>query len=182
MITDLDHLVLTVRDLAATRRFYMDGLGMRLVTFDQGRQALHFGSHKINLHVAGHEFEPKAAHPTPGSGDLCFLTERPLAEIAERLASLGFPLIEGAPAFVPGRPGRSARSTSATRTAISSRSRGANDPTRGGRSAQSVETARLPARRAGRACRSGGPRMFARSPMPPGIIAQPSLAARKGPC
>jgi catechol 2,3-dioxygenase-like lactoylglutathione lyase family enzyme len=95
MITDLDHLVLTVRDLDATVRFYVEGLGMRVVTFDQGRQALHFGSHKINLHVAGHEFEPKAAHPLPGSADLCFLTERPLAEIAERLGSLGYPVIEG---------------------------------------------------------------------------------------
>jgi catechol 2,3-dioxygenase-like lactoylglutathione lyase family enzyme len=95
MITDLDHLVLTVRDLAVTLRFYVEGLGMRLVTFDQDRQALHFGSHKINLHVVGHEFEPKAAQPMPGSGDLCFLTERPLAEIAERLASLGYPVIEG---------------------------------------------------------------------------------------
>jgi catechol 2,3-dioxygenase-like lactoylglutathione lyase family enzyme len=95
MITDLDHLVLTVRDLAATLRFYVDGLGMRLVTFDQGRQALHFGSHKINLHVAGHEFEPKAAHPMPGSGDLCFLTERPLAEVSRRLAPLGHSVIEG---------------------------------------------------------------------------------------
>jgi catechol 2,3-dioxygenase-like lactoylglutathione lyase family enzyme len=95
MITDLDHLVLTVRELAATLRFYVDGLGMRLVTFGQGRQALHFGSLKINLHVAGHEFEPKAAHPVPGSGDLCFLTEHPLAEVSRRLASLGHPVIEG---------------------------------------------------------------------------------------
>ena len=95
MITDLDHLVLTVRDLDATVRFYVEGLGMRLVTFDQGRKALHFGSHKINLHIAGHEFEPKAAHPVPGSADLCFLTERPLAEVSGRLASLGYPVIEG---------------------------------------------------------------------------------------
>jgi catechol 2,3-dioxygenase-like lactoylglutathione lyase family enzyme len=95
VITDLDHLVLTVRDLAATLRFYVEGLGMGLVTFDQGRQALHFGSHKINLHVAGHEFEPKAAQPIPGSADLCFLTEHRLAEIAERLTSLGYPVIEG---------------------------------------------------------------------------------------
>ena len=63
MITDFDHLVLTVRDLDATVRFYVEGLGMRLVTFDQGRKALHFGSHKINLHIAGHEFEPKARIP-----------------------------------------------------------------------------------------------------------------------
>jgi catechol 2,3-dioxygenase-like lactoylglutathione lyase family enzyme len=95
MISSLDHLVLTVRDLDATVRFYGDGLGMRLGTFGAGRHALHFGSQKINLHVAGHEFEPKAAHPTPGSADLCFLTGRPLAEIAERLEALGHPIIAG---------------------------------------------------------------------------------------
>jgi catechol 2,3-dioxygenase-like lactoylglutathione lyase family enzyme len=95
MISGLDHLVLTVRDLDATVRFYVEGLGMELREFDEGRKALHFGSHKINLHLAGHEFEPKAAHPTPGSADLCFLTERLLAEVSERLASLGCPILEG---------------------------------------------------------------------------------------
>jgi catechol 2,3-dioxygenase-like lactoylglutathione lyase family enzyme len=95
MITDLDHLVLTVRDLGATVRFYVEGLGMELREFDGGRKALHFGNQKINLHVAGNEFEPKAARATPGSADLCFLTERPLAEMTRRLETLGFPLIEG---------------------------------------------------------------------------------------
>jgi catechol 2,3-dioxygenase-like lactoylglutathione lyase family enzyme len=95
MIGSLDHLVLTVRDLDATVRFYVEGLGMELREFDEGRKALHFGSQKINLHLAGHEFEPKAVYPTPGSADLCFLTERPLDEISERLESLGYPIIEG---------------------------------------------------------------------------------------
>ena len=95
MISGLDHLVLTVRDPAATARFYVEGLGMRLERFGEGRTALHFGSQKINLHLAGREFEPKAAHPTPGSADLCFLTARPLAEMTERLAALGHPIIEG---------------------------------------------------------------------------------------
>jgi catechol 2,3-dioxygenase-like lactoylglutathione lyase family enzyme len=95
MITALDHLVLTVRDLQATIRFYVEGLGMELREFDEGRKALHFGRQKIHLHLAGHEFELKAAHPTPGSADLCFLTERPLAEISVRLESLGCPIIEG---------------------------------------------------------------------------------------
>jgi catechol 2,3-dioxygenase-like lactoylglutathione lyase family enzyme len=95
MITCLDHLVLTVRDLGATVRFYVDGLGMRLEEFGEGRQALHFGAQKINLHLAGREFEPKATLPTPGSADLCLLTDRPLAEIGARLASLGCPIIEG---------------------------------------------------------------------------------------
>jgi catechol 2,3-dioxygenase-like lactoylglutathione lyase family enzyme len=95
VIESIDHLVLTVQDLDATVRFYVEGLGMRLETFGAGRHALHFGSQKINLHVAGREFEPKAAQPTPGSADLCFLTDRPLAEIGERLEALGHPIIEG---------------------------------------------------------------------------------------
>ncbi len=95
MITSLDHLVLTVRDLDATVRFYVDGLGMELRGFGAGRKALHFGPQKINLHLAGREFEPKAARPTPGSADLCFLTEQPLAEIARHLEGLGHPVIEG---------------------------------------------------------------------------------------
>jgi catechol 2,3-dioxygenase-like lactoylglutathione lyase family enzyme len=95
MLTSLEHLVLTVRDLEATVRFYVEGLGMELRDFGEGRKALHFGGQKINLHVAGHEFEPKAAHPAPGSADLCFLTERPLADIGTRLESMGYPIIEG---------------------------------------------------------------------------------------
>ena len=105
MITSLDHLVLTVRDLDATVRFYVEGLGMRLETFGAGRKALHFGTQKINLHLAGQEFEPKADKPTPGSADLCFLTATPVAELATHLKALGHRLIEG-PVARTGATGR----------------------------------------------------------------------------
>jgi catechol 2,3-dioxygenase-like lactoylglutathione lyase family enzyme len=95
MISGLDHLVLTIADLEATLSFYRDGLGMRHETFGGGRSALHFGDYKMNLHLAGKEFEPKAARPTPGSADLCFLTERPLAEVMDRLAAIGHPAFLG---------------------------------------------------------------------------------------
>ena len=74
-ITGLDHLVLTVADIEATCVFYVDVLGMTRETFAGGRTALKFGSQKINLHEAGREFEPKARHATPGSGDLCFVVD-----------------------------------------------------------------------------------------------------------
>ncbi|MCB0094052.1 MAG: VOC family protein, partial [Caldilineaceae bacterium] len=81
-IDRLDHLVLTVRDLDATVQFYTNVLGMHVITFGADkRKALTFGAQKINLHVAGREFEPKAHHPTPGSADLCFITATPLAEV-----------------------------------------------------------------------------------------------------
>lgn len=85
----LDHLVLTVADIQATCRFYEKVLGMKAATFGEGRTALHFGRAKINLHLAGKEFEPKALKPTPGSADLCFITETPLAQVIEHLKSCG---------------------------------------------------------------------------------------------
>lgn len=94
-VKSLDHLVLTVRDLQAAIDFYTRALGMQEVSFGGGRKALAFGAQKINLHLAGHEFEPKAQQPTPGSADLCFLTDTPVAQYAARLAELGIEVIEG---------------------------------------------------------------------------------------
>jgi catechol 2,3-dioxygenase-like lactoylglutathione lyase family enzyme len=88
VIDRLDHLVLTVRDIAATCRFYERTLGLRTVAWD-GRTALHLGRQKINLHQAGHEFEPKAAQATPGSGDFCLITETPLDAVLHHLAACG---------------------------------------------------------------------------------------------
>ncbi len=90
----LDHLVLTVADIEATVAFYVRVLGMRAETIED-RQALRFGRQKINLHAAGHEFEPKAAHPTPGSGDLCFIAEGSLDDVIAHLAGCGIEIETG---------------------------------------------------------------------------------------
>ncbi len=94
-IDSLDHLVLTVADVAASCAFYQQVLGMEVVTFGAGRKALAFGTQKINLHQSGREFEPKAQRPTPGSADLCFLTSVPLAQVQAHLAACGVAVREG---------------------------------------------------------------------------------------
>ena len=94
-IDRLDHLVLTVRDIAATCNFYTRALGMEARTFAGGRHALHFGRQKINLHMAGHEFEPKAERPVPGSADLCFVTVTPIDAVAAHLTAQGIEIIDG---------------------------------------------------------------------------------------
>jgi len=94
-IQRLDHLVLTVADLTKTCEFYQRVLGLETVTFGAGRKALAFGQQKINLHQAGKEFEPKAAKPTPGSADLCFIASTPLAEVIEHLTEEGVAIEEG---------------------------------------------------------------------------------------
>ena len=94
-IRAIDHLVLTVRDIEATIRFYCDHLGMRHDAFAPGRHALHFGTQKLNLHPADAGFEPKAQAPTPGAIDLCLLTDTPLADVIERLTRAGIPIEQG---------------------------------------------------------------------------------------
>ena len=94
-IDRLDHLVLTVADIDATVDFYTRVLGMEAVTFGAGRTALAFGRSKINLHRAGHEFEPKAHRPTPGSADLCLIADGSLEQVIEDLAAHGVPIEEG---------------------------------------------------------------------------------------
>jgi catechol 2,3-dioxygenase-like lactoylglutathione lyase family enzyme len=94
-IERLDHLVLTVRDIAATCDFYSKVLGMQVVTFGAGRKALAFGQQKFNLHEAGREFEPKAEAPTPGSADLCLIAQGPLDAVIEHLRACGVPVLEG---------------------------------------------------------------------------------------
>ncbi|MBV2359613.1 VOC family protein [Thalassococcus sp. CAU 1522] len=97
-VQSLDHLVLTVADIDATAAFY-GVLGMRAEVFRPAdgstRWALVFGVQKINLHVQGREFEPRARHAAPGSADLCFLSETPLEDWQAHLAQAGIAVIEG---------------------------------------------------------------------------------------
>ncbi len=95
LISSIDHLVLTVKNIDETVRFYTVILGMDKEVFGEGRVALKFGLQKINLHQLGNEFEPKAKYPTPGSADLCFITNLPIQDALDRVAEKGVNIIEG---------------------------------------------------------------------------------------
>lgn len=97
-IDALDHLVLTVVDVARTSAFYTQ-LGMRAEVFTAAdgsqRHALSFGAQKINLHPAAAPFAPHADTPKPGSADLCFLSRTPLDAWAQHLSAAGIPVEAG---------------------------------------------------------------------------------------
>lgn len=100
MIDHLDHLVLTTSREEACVDFYTRVLGMQLETFVGGtppvaRRAFKFGHQKINLHVQGAEFEPKAHLPVPGALDLCFIADRPLEDVVAHLKACQWPIVEG---------------------------------------------------------------------------------------
>ncbi|MGE0314454.1 MAG: VOC family protein [Lautropia sp.] len=100
MIDHLDHLVLTTARREACVDFYCRVLGMQLDCFVGGtppveRHAFRFGHQKINLHVQGSEFEPKAHLPVPGALDLCFIASIPLDEVITRIRAANWPIDEG---------------------------------------------------------------------------------------
>jgi catechol 2,3-dioxygenase-like lactoylglutathione lyase family enzyme len=98
MIDRVDHIVLTTRDPDACIRFYTEVLGMKLEKFrtpTEERLALKFGRQKINLHVWGREFTPRAHVAVPGSLDLCFIASVSLDEVMTTLASNNIPVHEG---------------------------------------------------------------------------------------
>ena len=94
-IARLDHLVLTVADIERSCAFYTRVLGMEVIRFGEDRTALRFGRQKINLHQADAIPGLVADKPTPGSGDLCFITEVPLSEVVAHLQACGVAIIAG---------------------------------------------------------------------------------------
>ena len=95
MISNLDHLVLTVHSINETIHFYTHILCMEKEVFAGGRVALKFGTQKINLHEVGKEFEPKAAFPTCGSADICLITHLSIQEAYNQVEEKGVEIIEG---------------------------------------------------------------------------------------
>jgi catechol 2,3-dioxygenase-like lactoylglutathione lyase family enzyme len=95
MIDRIDHFVLTVRSLEATLEFYERVLGFTREIRPGVPASLKFGRQKINVHEVDRTFEPKAASPTPGAGDFCLITLRPIEEVIAHLKSCGVEIVKG---------------------------------------------------------------------------------------
>jgi catechol 2,3-dioxygenase-like lactoylglutathione lyase family enzyme len=68
---------------------------MREIAFGAGRRAVAFGDQKINLHPRAAPITPHARRPTPGSADLCLLTDVPITRVVQHLQAAGVPGEEG---------------------------------------------------------------------------------------
>jgi catechol 2,3-dioxygenase-like lactoylglutathione lyase family enzyme len=92
MISHIDHVVLTVRDIERAVAFYTRVLALEAVTFAGGRRALKFGTQKINLQTLGMETRNYAGI---GSGDLCLITDWPPDRVLAHLEAKGVAIVEG---------------------------------------------------------------------------------------
>ena len=90
----IDHIVLCVRDVAATCRFYERVLNMEPREERPGKWSLHFGMNKISLQDA--LSSPAIARDTvPGSGNFCLLTDAPLDAVILHLRREGIEIVDG---------------------------------------------------------------------------------------
>ncbi|MEO3428331.1 VOC family protein [Pelagibius sp. CAU 1746] len=92
MISHIDHVVLTVRDVEQAVAFYTRVLAMEAETFSGGRRALKFGRQKINLQTLGMETRNFAGI---GSGDLCLITGWEPEKVVAHLEAEGVEIVEG---------------------------------------------------------------------------------------
>ncbi len=93
-LKSVDHFVLTVADIPASLDFFQRVLGMEPEAFGEGRFALKFAGHKINLHQAGQEFKPNAKSAVTGSGDFCLTVDNVLAA-RQHVEGQGVDVFEG---------------------------------------------------------------------------------------
>ena len=100
MIDRIDHIVLNCRDVEVTAAWYGRALGFERVAYSSPaapgeRIALKFGPHKFNLRRTGDPHWATCKIDTPGSLDLCFITEGSLKPVIARLNGAGIPVTVG---------------------------------------------------------------------------------------
>jgi catechol 2,3-dioxygenase-like lactoylglutathione lyase family enzyme len=92
-IERIDHLNLTVADIARSVAFYKQVLGMEAESMGEHRAALHFGQQKIHLDAAD------KARPMGGDkrmpAHICFITREPVPEVMAHLERCGVPVRMG---------------------------------------------------------------------------------------
>ncbi len=101
MIKGFDHYAITVADMEATIAFYRNVLGAEILWEKQWREgkipvvSMQLGANRMNVHPAKAPAAPHARQPAPGSADLCFRWEGPLANAVAMLEKNGVAVIDG---------------------------------------------------------------------------------------
>lgn len=100
-VAGLDHVAITVADVAATVSWYERVLGATPLHFDlwlDGKipvALLQLGASRLSIHPAANPAAPFAQRPTPGSADLCFRWNGTIGMALEQLRVNGIDVIEG---------------------------------------------------------------------------------------
>jgi catechol 2,3-dioxygenase-like lactoylglutathione lyase family enzyme len=100
-ILGLDHVAITVDDVAVTVAWYERVLSATSLHFDLWLSGqipvalLQLGGSRLSVHPNSKPAAPYAQQPTPGSADLCFRWDGPIADAIAQLRRQDVDVIEG---------------------------------------------------------------------------------------
>lgn len=94
-VRDLDHLIITVKDLDRTMRFYHEVLDLPVVSFTKKLLTIQLGHQKLMFRQLGQNYRPNLAKPTPGASAFCIVAKDSLTYTKEHLANYGVPIVAG---------------------------------------------------------------------------------------
>jgi catechol 2,3-dioxygenase-like lactoylglutathione lyase family enzyme len=100
-VEGFDHVAITVADVDATVDFYARVLGAEPLHLDRWRAGelpialLQIGASRLSVHPASAPAAPHADAPTPGSADLCFRYDGPVADILATLEANDVAVVDG---------------------------------------------------------------------------------------
>jgi catechol 2,3-dioxygenase-like lactoylglutathione lyase family enzyme len=100
-VAGFDHVAITVADVDATIAWYQRVLGAEPLHLELWRAGklpialLQVGDSRLSVHPAAAPAAPHAEAPTPGSADLCFRFEGPVADILTMLEAAAVDVVDG---------------------------------------------------------------------------------------
>jgi catechol 2,3-dioxygenase-like lactoylglutathione lyase family enzyme len=94
-IRDIDHITLTVSDIARSLRFYHEVFDMPIIETADGRQTVLCGKQAIKFQVTENPHLPIAQNPTIGAADFCIIVKDPLEDVINHLESYYVNIVEG---------------------------------------------------------------------------------------
>ena len=100
-VRGLDHVAITCQNVEATLAFYQRVLGATTLYEDLWREGkipiviLQVGASRLSVHDAAAPAKPHAEVPAPGSEDMCFRFDGPIAEAQQLLADHEVEILEG---------------------------------------------------------------------------------------
>lgn len=94
-IKRIDHIVLTVTNLASASRFYHEVFDMPVLAETAESHTLRCGHQLIILQKVDAKADLKASHPTSGSADLCIVAGDKMDDIVNHLKSYFVNIVAG---------------------------------------------------------------------------------------
>lgn len=104
-IKRIDHIVLTVTNLASASRFYHEVFDMPVLAETAESHTLRCGRQLIVLQKVDAKADLKASHPTSGSADLCIVAGDKMDDIVNHLKSYFVNIVAG-PSQTSGSEGK----------------------------------------------------------------------------